>query len=102
VHFYFDFPRQFAAQILDVNAGTAVDMRRVLPGEQSNSQIASRKQRVAPPKGNALPNSAYLVAKSDTSLREAVHELLDRTEKTGNLDSIASPLGIRPVARPLV
>jgi hypothetical protein len=38
VDFDLNLARQLAAQILHVNPGTAVDVRRVFPCEESNSQ----------------------------------------------------------------
>jgi hypothetical protein len=38
VDFHRDLPRQLAAEILHVNAGPAIDVRRVFPGKESYSQ----------------------------------------------------------------
>ena len=43
MHFHRDLARQFAAQILHVNSGSAIDMRRIFPCKESYSQYLSSR-----------------------------------------------------------
>ena len=47
VHFHLNLARQFAAQILHVYAGPAIDVRWVFPSKESNSQCFLLRSTVA-------------------------------------------------------